>query len=502
MQVGRTHNVSSLGLVLSANPNGCPRHQDKGKGEGRLPVQVGRTHNVSSLGLALSTMHHGRSREDTQLSCFKICSVCARTLPHSDFSRKQHHSLLRKCKSCITQLDNSGTKSQVLLRNHRMSNGLVDGILHDVPGKKTQDRAIRCIKDDRTVSQDILTQFLTTFPVKVMRLNNIAALGYNPASFKLCKLMTFIKPTTPIPRDFLNDFLTTIQDPLVSHQEMRQLPSTKPSHSFPVNQFHDSPTMTCGSELRFCCRVSERQHITSFPKGRLLRHVNGTVLLDSNGILIGAQCSKSLHSTFTGELLLVYNQMELHQPYLLRGKEVANICANFVMTGLKEDLNTKLKMTHTSKCERFAHLEMEMRAKLRGIFINHIDPIVVQEFGWLFEPVVTWLDKQDVTLFARFVSGVTAGRLFWPRSHTDQDVWFTVLVCIDYGDGIKGGGDFGFGSIGHVLQCAHGGILVYNPTHHHGTTEFSLIPNNENSGRLFFAFYMKKQTLHADLLTQ
>ena len=241
VQVGCTNNVSSLGLVLSAIPNGCPHHQDKGKGKERLPVQVGRTHNVYSLGLALSTMHHGQSREDTQLSGFKICSVCARTLPHSDFSRKEHHSLLRKCKSCITQLDNSGTKSQVLLRNHRMSNGLVDGILHDVPGKKTQDRAIRCIKDDRTVSQDILTQFLTTFPVKVMRLNNIAALGYNPASFKLCKLMTFIKPTTPTPRDFLNDFLTTIQDPLVSHQKMRRLPSTKPSHSFPVNKFHDSP---------------------------------------------------------------------------------------------------------------------------------------------------------------------------------------------------------------------------------------------------------------------
>jgi hypothetical protein len=230
--------------------------------------------------------------------------------------------------------------------------------------------------------------------------------------------------------------------------------------------------------------------------------VNGTVLLDSNGILIGARCSKSLHSTFTGELLLVYNQMELHQPYLLRGKEVTNVCANFVVTGLKEDLNTKLKMTHTANCERFAHLEMEMRTKLRGIFINHIYPIVVQEFGWLFEPVVTWLDKHDVTLFARFVSGMTAGRLFWPRSHTDADIWFTVLVCIDYGDGIKGGGDFGFGSIRHVLQCAHGDVLVYNPTHHHGTTEFSLIPNHEHSGHLFFAFYMKKQILHADLLTQ
>ena len=104
--------------------------------------------------------------------------------------------------------------------------------------------------------------------------------------------------------------------------------------------------------------------------------------------------------------------MELYRPYLLRGKEVTNVCANFVVTGLKEDLNTKLKMTHTAKSERSAHLDMEMRAKLRGIFINHVYPIVVQEFGWLFEPVVSWLDEQHVTLFAKFVSGVTAGRLF------------------------------------------------------------------------------------------
>jgi hypothetical protein len=43
-----------------------------------------------------------------------------------------------------------------------------------------------------------------------MLLNDIAALGYNPASFKNCTLITFIKPTSSIPRDFLNDFLTTI----------------------------------------------------------------------------------------------------------------------------------------------------------------------------------------------------------------------------------------------------------------------------------------------------
>ena len=165
-------------------------------------------------------------------------------------------------------------------------------------------------------------------------------------------------------------------------------------------------------------------------------------------------------------------------------------------------MNTKLKMTHSPKHEQHAHLDMEMRAKLRGIFNNHIYPIVMHEFGWLYEPVETWLDKHNVKLFARFVSGVTAGKLFWPRSHTDPDVWYTVLVCIDYGKGIKCGGDFGFGSIGHVLQCTHGDVLVYNPTHHHGTTEFSLIPNDEKSGRIFFAFYMKKQIVHADLLTQ
>jgi hypothetical protein len=58
----------------------------------------------------------------------------------------------------------------------------------------------------------------------------------------------------------------------------------------------------------------------------------------------------------------------------------------------------------------------------------------------IFYPVISY-----------FVSGVTAGKLFWSRSHIDHDVWFTILVCLDYGRGILGGGDFGFGSVGHVI---------------------------------------------------
>ena len=100
------------------------------------------------------------------------------------------------------------------------------------------------------------------------------------------------------------------------------------------------------------------------------------------------------------------------------------------------------------------------------------------EFGWLFEPVIQYLNQHKVELYSQHVSGVTAGKLFWPRSHTDPDVWYTVLVCIDYGRGVLSGGDFAFASIGSVLKCQHCSVLIYNPTHHHGTTEFSLYPDN------------------------
>ena len=194
--------------------------------------------------------------------------------------------------------------------------------------------------------------------------------------------------------------------------------------------------------------------------------------------------------------------MEKHRPFLQRGVDVANVCANFVVTGIKQDNNTKLKMTHSPKSEENAFEEMKMRKRLRGLFINRIFPLVKMEFAWLFEPIEQWLNDNNVQLYANFVSGVTAGKPFWPRSHTDPDVWYTILVCIDYGDGIIGGGDFAFASIGQVLECKHGDVLVYNGLHHHGTTEFHLYDDEDCSGRLFFAFFMKKDVLHADLLSQ
>ncbi len=70
------------------------------------------------------------------------------------------------------------------------------------------------------------------------------------------------------------------------------------------------------------------------------------------------------------------------------------------------------------------------------------------EFGWLFDPIIYWLKQHKVELYAHFVSNVTAGKLFWPGLHTEPDVWYTVLVCIDYGRG------YSLVKISHLLLLA------------------------------------------------
>ena len=96
--------------------------------------------------------------------------------------------------------------------------------------------------------------------------------------------------------------------------------------------------------------------------------------------------------------------------------------------------------------------------------------------------------ENKIDLYALFVTGVTAGKLFWPRSHTDPDAWFTILVCIDYIKGIQEGGDFAFASVGNILECRHGDVLIYNPNIFHGTTEFKLHEGDVESGRIFLLF--------------
>jgi hypothetical protein len=113
-------------------------------------------------------------------------------------------------------------------------------------------------------------------------------------------------------------------------------------------------------------------------------------------VLVGAICSQSLPQNLQSELLAIYHQMEIHRQFLMQGKEVANVCANFVVTTCKEDLNTNLKMTNSPKDDTSALYDMEMRSKLRSILKKHIYSIVKYEFGRLFELVNNWLHAHNV----------------------------------------------------------------------------------------------------------
>ncbi len=146
-----------------------------------------------------------------------------------------------------------------------MSNGLVDRELHLTPRRKVQDWSILCVPHDQTNAGELLVQFVSSFPVKDMPLSHIVALGFDPKSYSLSTNMTVIWPSTPIPSKFVNDFLTKIWVPSVSHKKISILPTTNQINSFPMNQFYNSPTRTCGSSLKFCVRSPETQYITSPP---------------------------------------------------------------------------------------------------------------------------------------------------------------------------------------------------------------------------------------------
>lgn len=196
-----------------------------------------------------------------------------------------------------------------------------------------------------------------------MSIEDIVVFGHDSDSYLRFLCMTSVPPSDHISSHCIFDFLTTIRTPPVLHQRFSHCPNQLQSHVWPIGTFIDSPSMTKGSPLKFCCRGNDNQFVTLFEQNQMLRHTTGTVLQDSNGILLGARCSGTVCKIISNELLKIYNQMALHRCFLMRGKDVANVCSNFVVTGLKQDLNNKLKMTHSLNNHKSALMEMEMRSK-------------------------------------------------------------------------------------------------------------------------------------------
>lgn len=421
------------------------------------------------------------------------CSACGQLVPQSGFTVSQwRRGPNRKCPGCVEQIRAAGVAGAVAAHEHDASMGLVDGRWHRVAGKKLRDRARRSTAEDAAAADAVLLQFAERFNLLTNKVDDIAALGHVSESYQAFSAM----PRVPardgvVSSEHERDFLTTVRMPPVEHLEFEAFTSTSKDDVRPMGTFTDSPLMSQGLDLKFSCTASMRHFVTSMPVDHIARHEGGTVLL-KDGILHGARCSGQLQAMVTTELYRCYSEMEKYREFLQRGKEVANVCGNFVVTGFKCDLTTKLYMTHNAASADVAFPEKEVRLKLKRIFLRYIYPVVRQEFGWLFEPVF-----HLGSFYAGFVTGVTGGRVFWPRSHTDPDLWYTVLVAVDYGKGVIAGGDFAFAEQGHVLKCEHGDVLVYNGLCLHGTTEFHLHSSDAHSGRLFFAFYMKREIVHA-----
>ena len=154
-----------------------------------------------------------------------------------------------------------------------------------------------------------------------------------------------------------------------------------------------------------------------------------------------------------------------------------------MVAGIKSDYTTKLAYPFSSQAEAAedALRAHEVTNKLRALYENHVAPIVMREFGFLFEHVSAWVKKFDIHLFSDFVSAVGLAELYWPRSHVDADSWYTILVVIDLGRGLEAGGD----------------LLFFNPSHVHSCTEPC---PRMNGSRLFVSFYCKKATVNAAAL--
>jgi hypothetical protein len=119
-------------------------------------------------------------------------------LPLSTFLNSQHCRKVQKCIACVTNIAAAGATGCSLLLDQCMSNGLVDGKLHQAPGRKVQDQAIQCNPHDRTKAGVRRAAASNSFQIFSETLNDIVTLGYNTESYLRSTSMTVIQPGTSI----------------------------------------------------------------------------------------------------------------------------------------------------------------------------------------------------------------------------------------------------------------------------------------------------------------
>ena len=471
-----------------------------------------------------------------------LCHQCREEKPLEEFSKRQSKASWRRCTACIDKTDGPGSSkgctpslegdllrkrkfNQVAAFEQKVSHGQIDQRAYKV--KQITDRARRPTKPDKAAAAAAAAAFSATFKLlgpearyerifvkELNRLSELSKVDSKKAGEQLKALRAAdtnfqqLEKLEPHPQRWwsdaaqLTDFLTTLREP-GSRVTFDAAMSGMANDVRPKGTFPDAPFMSPFYDLKYSAKQGGgmKFSISSLPTDRIKRHVGGTALL-KEGVLVAGRCASQLPANIRNELIRMHKQLQHIMPYLHRGMSVASVCRGFCVIGYKPDQNTGQCLPHAPADATDADTRFETKEaflKLRSLYTKHIHPLVMETFGVLFAPVTQHLVCAGLELFACQVSGVTFGDLFWPRSHTDPDVWYTVLVPIDYGAGITEGGDFAFGEAGWVLQCEFGDVLIINPQMVHGTTEFRCL--GEHDGRAFAAFYMKAATLKASAVS-
>ena len=459
------------------------------------------------------------------------CAKCDREVPLAEFPRRQKARLKlgqpAQCNSCSpgkrkAEDEERKKREEVAEFFYRESRGQVDGSNRRTKGGNVSLAAARPCASDLEEAADILAQFKQAYDVRTLSYDacltaertllhselakhdhgsidhlRISGMLHDlEASHKRVESMQWLEleEAYALSGTCLTDFMTTVRGG--EHGTRYAFESetvTSMTDEYAFGELNDAPFMTQVKQLKYCCsHAGLKLHATHVDPKTIVRHAAGTVLWAPGRVLVGMRLPVTLLAAVCFEFRSVHYEWRKRRPFLRRGKSCANVSVSFAVTGIKGDQNSSLAMPHTSNSQH-AYQAMCVFRRMLALYRDHIHPIVMEYIPVLLAPVHRLLQQHDVQLYVMQVTAVTAGELFWPLSHVDDDFSFTVLVCIDMGRGPVAGGDFSFAAMGHVLKMEHGDILIYNPRHYHSTTEFKL--DGPDDSRVFFAFFMSASTL-------
>lgn len=106
----------------------------------------------------------------------QVCSTCATLRERQLFSKRQWTlGASRRCKECVLKFEDSGERGLIVMGEHRLSDGMVDGKKHRAPGRKVRDRSRRPSQCDFEHASQVIQSLHACFDLKADDYENLMA---------------------------------------------------------------------------------------------------------------------------------------------------------------------------------------------------------------------------------------------------------------------------------------------------------------------------------------